>query len=148
MFAASPGGASSPLSPSRDDLGDLVDRGRDDWQPRRFRFEQRHAERLELRRQGEDVDAPQQRRYVVAVPEKPDAIGNAELSRQVLERRSQRSVARNHHAQRGDARRGQGEGAQLRRVILLFHQASDAADDDIVGIESRAVVEAPARVPQ
>ena len=42
-------------------------------------------------------------------------------------------------------RRGGREGVQLRRIILLFHQASDTADDDIVG--SKAELSSKLRHP-
>ena len=61
-----------------------------------------------------------------------DAIGDGERA-PAVRARSQRSVTRDRHAQARHARRGGREGVQLRRVILLFHQASDTADDDIVG---------------
>ena len=128
--AGSPGGTSSPFSPSRTTSGDAAHRGRDHGRPDRQRLDDRVREVLPRRRENRRVGAAEEREHLVAADraEELDARVEPELRGLGLERHALVAVAGEPE---GDAvagrdrrqrhpevlRRGQPAGERERRAL-------------------------------
>ena len=92
------------------------------------RLEERDRDALRLRREGEDVEEPQQARHVAAIAGEPHGVGHTQLGGDSPERRPLGPVAHEHQHRLRHPPAREREGAQQARIVLDRPQIPHCAD--------------------
>ena len=123
----------------RDDVRDPPDRRRDRRHPRRGRLDQRHRRALvRVRREHGDVRGGRDRCDVGHVAHERHALGHAELAGEALQGRAVLAVADDGQAQFGVRALEAGDGTDRTVNALVWHEAADAGEEDVVRGGARA----------